>query len=182
MKVSSIIYKRINRKYIMRKQVYTSLTILIILGMSTQVNAQEKAAIYHPERNAFEQVKQAEITAKKEGKHVFLIIGGNWCRWCRMFDTFSKAELSVDSTFNVNYVVEHINYSKENKNDSLMQLLEFPQRFGFPVFVIIDTNGKRLHTQSTGYLEQGEGYDKEKVIEFLNQWTPEAMNPANYKK
>ena len=182
MKVSSIIYKRINRKYIMRKQVYTSLTILIILGMSTQVNAQEKAAIYHPERNAFEQVKQAEITAKKEGKHVFLIIGGNWCRWCRMFDTFSKAELSVDSAFNVNYVVEHINYSKENKNDSLMQLLEFPQRFGFPVFVIIDTNGKRLHTQSTGYLEQGEGYDKEKVIEFLNQWTPEAMNPANYMK
>ncbi len=182
MKVSSIIYKRINRKYIMRKQVYTSLTILIILGMSTQVNAQEKAAICHPERNAFEQVKQAEITAKKEGKHVFLIIGGNWCRWCRMFDTFSKAELSVDSAFNVNYVVEHINYSKENKNDSLMQLLEFPQRFGFPVFVIIDTNGKRLHTQSTGYLEQGEGYDKEKVIEFLNQWTPEAMNPANYKK
>jgi len=50
------------------------------------------------------------------------------------------------------------------------------------VFVILDAHGKRLHTQSTGYLEQGEGYNKESVIEFLNQWSPAALNPANYKK
>jgi len=166
----------------MIKQVYTVLTILMTFGMISQVNAQEKVAIYHPEKNAFEQIKQAEITAQKEGKHVFLMIGGNWCRWCRMFDAFSKTDLSVDSAFKANYVIEHINSSKENKNDSLMQQLEFPQRFGFPVFVILDAQGKRLHTQSTGYLEQGEGYNKESVIEFLNQWSPAALNPANYKK
>ena len=166
----------------MIKQVYTVLTILMTFGMINQVNAQEKVAIYHPEKNAFEQIKQAEITAQKEGKHVFLMIGGNWCRWCRMFDAFSKTDLSVDSAFKANYVIEHINSSKENKNDSLMQQLEFPQRFGFPVFVILDAQGKRLHTQSTGYLEQGEGYNKESVIEFLNQWSPAALNPANYKK
>lgn len=166
----------------MIKQVYTVLTILMTFGMINQVNAQEKVAIYHPEKNAFEQIKQAEITAQKEGKHVFLMIGGNWCRWCRMFDAFSKTDLSVDSAFKANYVIEHINSSKENKNDSLMQQLEFPQRFGFPVFVILDAHGKRLHTQSTGYLEQGEGYNKESVIEFLNQWSPAALNPANYKK
>ena len=131
----------------MIKQVYTVLTILMTFGMINQVNAQEKVAIYHPEKNAFEQIKQAEITAQKEGKHVFLMIGGNWCRWCRMFDAFSKTDLSVDSAFKANYVIEHINYSKENKNDSLMQQLEFPQRFGFPVFVILDAHGKRLHTQ-----------------------------------
>ncbi len=166
----------------MIKQVYTVLTILMTFGMINQVNAQEKVAIYHPEKNTFEQIKQAEITAQKEGKHVFLMIGGNWCRWCRMFDAFSKTDLSVDSAFKANYVIEHINSSKENKNDSLMQQLEFPQRFGFPVFVILDAQGKRLHTQSTGYLEQGEGYNKESVIEFLNQWSPAALNPANYKK
>lgn len=166
----------------MKKQVYTALTILMVFGVIKQTNAQEKVTIYHPEKNAFEQIMQAEITAQKEGKHIFLMIGGNWCRWCKMFDAFSKTDLSVDSTFKANYVVEHINYSKENKNDSLMQQLEFPQRFGFPVFVILDAHGKRLHTQSTGYLEKGEGYNKESVIEFLSQWSPAALNPANYKK
>ncbi|MFZ7117510.1 MAG: DUF255 domain-containing protein, partial [Bacteroidota bacterium] len=108
----------------MKKQVYTALTILMVFGVIKQTNAQEKVSIYHPEKNAFEQIKQAEITAQKEGKHIFLMIGGNWCRWCKMFDTFSKTDLSVDSAFKANYVVEHINYSKENKNDSLMQQLE----------------------------------------------------------
>ena len=64
-----------------------------------------------------------------------------------MFDAFSKTDLSVDSAFKDKYhVIEHINSSKENKNDSLMQQLEFPQRFGFPVFVILMPMEKTTYT------------------------------------
>ena len=75
------------------------------------------------------------------------------------------------------YVVEYINYSKENKNLDALKRLEFPQRFGFPVLVIIDRNGKRIHTQNSVYLEQGRGYSKDKVMSFLNSWKPSALDP-----
>ena len=80
------------------------------------------------------------------------------------------------------YIVEHINFSKENRNLPLMQELDFPQRFGFPVFVILDEKGKRIHTQNSGYLEEGEGYSKKKVMEFLQQWSPAALEPAQYEQ
>ena len=57
--------------------------------------------------------------------------------------------------------------------------LEFPQRFGFPVFVILDENGKRIHTQNSAFLKKGDGYDKEKVLRFFKNWSPQALNPAN---
>ena len=65
-----------------------------------------------------------------------------------------------------------VNYSKENKNLAEMKKLEFPQRFGFPVFVILDSNGKRIHTQNSSYLEEGDGYSKKKVIDFLTNGHP----------
>jgi hypothetical protein len=38
-----------------------------------------------------------------------------------------------------------------------MAFLGNPQRFGFPVFVIIDGDGNVLHTQDSALLEQGKG-------------------------
>ncbi|MBK9047940.1 MAG: hypothetical protein IPL74_15030 [Bacteroidetes bacterium] len=81
---------------------------------------------------------------------------------------------TVDSIINTNCIVLHLNYSKENKNNEALNRLGKPQRFGFPVFVILDGSGNRLPTQNTGYLEEGEGYSEKKVIDFLQQWTPEA--------
>jgi hypothetical protein len=46
--------------------------------------------------------------------------------------------------------------------------LGYPQRFGYPVFVILNGDGERIHTQNSEYLENGKGsYDKNKVQSFL---------------
>lgn len=73
-----------------------------------------------------------------------------------------------------------LNYSRENKNSEILTELDFPQRFGFPVFVILDSEGNRIHTQNSAYLEAGEGYDDKKVLQFLKHWTPAALDPENY--
>jgi hypothetical protein len=73
-----------------------------------------------------------------------------------------------------------VNYSKENKNLPLLKELEFPQRFGFPCLVVINKDGKRIHTQDTSYLESGEGYDPKKVLGFLNSWSVKALDPSAY--
>jgi thioredoxin-related protein len=155
---------------------------LIAFVLVANTYAQEPFKVYNPDADAQEQILAAIKKANVENKHVFLFVGGNWCKWCRMFDAFAKNDAQVDSMFNANYVTEHINFSKENKNEAVMATLDFPQRFGFPVWVILDKTGKRIHTQSTGYLEEGQGYSKEKVMEFLEQWSPKALLPETYKE
>lgn len=83
---------------------------------------------------------------------------------------------------NSSYIIVHINYSNENKNPEVLKSLGYPQRFGFPVLIILDGKGNRMHTQDTGLLELGDSYDRKKVITFLNNWTPSALKPDNYEK
>ena len=157
-------------------------TVLFLTGNLIMACAQDSLKIYNPAENANEQIKKAILDASKENKHVFLFVGGNWCKWCKLFDKFTHENFQVDSMLKADYVVEHINFSKENKNLETMKALDFPQRFGFPVFVILDASGKRIHTQQTGYLEEGQGYSKDKVMEFLQQWSPNALKAEQYEK
>ena len=81
-----------------------------------------------------------------------------------------------------NYVYYHLNYSPENKNLDYLKKLGYPQRFGFPVFVVLDAEGKQLHTQDSALLEKGNGYDSEKVKSFLRNWAPGAFDERHYKE
>jgi hypothetical protein len=83
---------------------------------------------------------------------------------------------------NDNYVIYHLNYSKENKNSDILKELGFPQRFGFPVFVILDAKRNRLHTQNSAYLEEGEGHSVQKIKEFFESWSAKALDPKTYKE
>ena len=57
----------------------------------------------------------------------------------------------------------------------LMERLGQPARFGFPVFVVHDADGRVLHTQDSSFLEEGNGYDEKKVLRFFRNWTPAAV-------
>ena len=137
--------------------------------------------LYNPAENADSALKVAIKEAKVQGKHVFVQIGGNWCIWCARFNQFVTKDAQIDSLVNANYVVFHMNYSPENKNTKLMAKFGYPQRFGFPVFIVLDSKGKQLHTQNSAYLEQDKGYSKPKVMEFFKDWGPKALDPSQYK-
>lgn len=138
--------------------------------------------LYKPAENAKEQIKIATNKAKKAGKYVLIQIGGNWCIWCARFNDFVTTDKSLDSLVNSNYVVYHLNYSKENYNAELLNKYQFPQRFGFPVFLILNEEGDLIHTQTSWYLESGKGYDKEKVTAFLNDWSKKAFDASQYNE
>lgn len=159
----------------------TLLFFCFSLTVTWAVNAQEKPKLYNPEANAQADVEKAVSKAQAEGKHVFLQIGGNWCSWCLKFNKLSTTDPQIDSLFKASYVVTHVNYSKENMNLPLLEKLQYPQRFGFPVFLILNEKGERLHTQNSAYLEKGDGYDKVKIMEFLGAWNKNALDPKKYK-
>ena len=137
--------------------------------------------LYDPTANAQNDIESAVRKAKQENKHVLLQIGGNWCKWCIEFNRFCKADAQIDSLLKVDFVVYHLNYSKENKNEKMLEQYGFPQRFGFPVFVILDEKGNRIHTQNSSYLEDHDSYSKVKIMEFLKQWNRAAIAAKTYQ-
>jgi|SRR5687767_3162443 len=139
-----------------------------------------KFKLYKPAEDAETEIANAIKQAKNEGKHVFIQIGGNWCIWCARFVDFVDTDKEIDSLVNSNYIVYHMNYSKENKNQKLLTRYNYPQRFGFPVFLILDGDGKLLHIQNSVYLEEGKTYNRNTVIGFFKDWSPKALEPSQY--
>lgn len=156
--------------------------LAVFLGLAGVVcaNAQDKPQLYNVQADAAADIAAAVKKAKAENKHVFLQIGGNWCVWCLRFNKQVTENDTLRNAMESNYVVVHVNYSKENKNEKVLAGLGYPQRFGFPVFVVLDGDGNRLHTQNSSYLEEGNGHSAKKVLGFLKDWSPKAISPASY--
>ena len=164
------------------KKIILSIVVATIALMSFSQDL-KKFNLYKPSENAEQKIAEAVKEAKQQGKHVFIQIGGNWCIWCARFNDFTVTDPSVDSLIKANYIVYHLNYSDENKNLKLLAKYGYPQRFGFPVFLILDGNGKLLHTQNSGYLEDGKkSYKKEVVMGFFKDWMSAAFDPKQYNE
>lgn len=155
--------------------------LVLLVAYSHSLSAQTEAP-YHPEADAEADIKSAVRRARKENKHVLIQAGGNWCKWCLEFARFAKSDKQLDSMINASFIWYHLNYSKEQKNEKIFARYGYAQRFGYPVFIILDSKGKRLHTQNSEYLEDGgKSYDKKKVFDFLKMWTPKAIDPDHYR-
>lgn len=156
--------------------------VLIISFISLVASAQnEEKKLYDPKADAAADIEIAIKKANAENKYVLLQAGGNWCGWCIEFAKFCIADPSIYSVINSSFVWYHLNWSKENENKKLFAKYGYPQRFGFPVFIILNAKGERIHTQCSEYLEDGKkSYDQKKVLEFLEQWCPKALASETY--
>ncbi|RRB06650.1 thioredoxin family protein [Larkinella rosea] len=163
----------------MKKLLFINL-LFILLVFSAKAQDTAKSHIYDPKADAQQDIKNAVAKAGKEGKHVLLQIGGNWCVWCIRFHNLTQSDTTLSRILAENFVVLRVNYSPENKNEAVLAQLDYPQRFGFPVFVVLDGKGKRLHTQNSSYLEEGKGHSPKVVAGFLNDWSPKALDPGSY--
>jgi thioredoxin-related protein len=150
---------------------------LLFIGFCFVSFAQE-TKLYNPLANAEKDITSVILKAKKENKFVLIQAGGNWCSWCIEFARFAKADAKIDSVINASFVWYHLNWSKENENKKLFSKLGYPQRFGFPTFIILNEKGERIHTQNTEYLENGnKSYEPQKVQNFLEMWSPRVLKP-----
>ncbi len=161
-----------------------SILILSLIAVSFGLQAQEKEkpTLYNPDLDGMEQIDKAIEAASTSGKHVLVQVGGNWCPWCIKFDRYVKADQELKDFVKKNYVVIHLNVSPDNKNDKSIARLGYPGRFGYPVFIILDGKGKRVHTQDSGILEEEKSYNRKNVMGFFRNWTVKAVDPATYKK
>ena len=160
--------------------------ILAIVAALFALTANAQTAlkkVYNEDINPIEQINQAVAKAKSEGKFVVCQVGGNWCPWCLRFADFITNDTTISHVIDQNFVYIHVNYNprksgtaeKEALAKAMLQRLNNPARFGFPVFVVLDDDGRVIHIQDSSFLEQGQGYDQEKVLRFFKNWTPKAV-------
>jgi len=80
-----------------------------------------------------------------------------------------KTNQEIAQIVKQNYVVVLIDVDKGHNAD-VVRKYGNPTRFGLPVLVVLDSNGKQLTIQETGQLEEGNHHDPAKVIAFLQKW------------
>ena len=160
------------------------ITIIASAVMFLTADAQSNLKkVYDENVDPMTQIDQAIAKADKEGKFVICQVGGNWCRWCLMFADFISKDSEIMDVINKNFVYIHVNYNPRERSDeakmkkaeAMLKRLGNPGRFGYPVFVVLDQDGKVLHIQDSSFLEEGNGYNKIKVMRFFSNWTPEAV-------
>ena len=160
--------------------------ILAIVDVLFALTANAQKAlkkVYNENINPIEQIDQAVAKAKSEGKFVICQVGGNWCPWCLKFADFIEKDTTISKIIADNFEYIHVNYNprksqgeeKLAQGRALMKRLNNAGRFGYPVFVVLDEEGRILHIQDSGLLEEGEGYNQKKVLSFFKNWTPKAV-------
>lgn len=160
------------------KKVFAFITILAISHVYLLAQT-EPVYIYNPEADAKADITAAVKQAGEENKHVLLQIGGNWCPWCIRLHHFIAGDSQLDSLLNADYVTVRVNVDREKdkRNYDLLATLGNPQRFGFPVMVVLNQEGERIHTQDSWFLEKDKSYDQEKLMHFLKMWNVAAVYP-----
>lgn len=149
-----------------------------IVAANKKRAAEEKAKLpkpYDATENAEAKIAELVKKAKAENKNIILQAGGNWCIWCLRFNNFVQETPELKEIVDANYLYYHLNYSPENKNEKVFAKYDNPgAKFGYPVFIVLDQNGKMIHTQDSAVLEEGKGYSKEKVKAFFEKWAPKS--------
>jgi thiol:disulfide interchange protein len=133
---------------------------------------------YDPARNAEQDINAAVREAKRTGKRVMLEVGGQWCIWCHIMDSFFEKNPELLSLREENFIMLKINFSEENKNEQVLS--RYPEVKGYPHIFVLDAEGKLLHSQDTAKLEEGKSYNLAKFMAFLKEWAPPENKSASH--
>ena len=169
---------------------YKLIALLTILfspvGAAATESAQENLKkVYDETIDPLVQLDNAIASASQSRQYVLCQLGGNWCKWCLRLAQFVSQDEEISKLIKDNYKFIHVNYNprirnrdsaEQAKTDKLLKRLGNPGRFGYPVLIVLDGKGRVLYIQDSSFLEEGDSYSRNKVLRFLRNWTPSAVN------
>lgn len=166
--------------FVMRRILLALLAVMLTATTNAQTGLKK---VYNEDIDPLEQIDQALVKAKAERRFVVCQVGGNWCPWCLRFADFIANDTTISKVIAENFEYIHVNYNprrsggdvQRQRTKTLMKRLNNCGRFGFPVFVVLDEEGKVIHIQDSSFLEENGGYSQEKVLRFFKNWTPAAV-------
>jgi len=132
---------------------------------------------YDPKRDPAADLAATVKLAQVENKRILLQVGGKWCGWCHRLDKYIATHPAVARVLAAKFIIMKVNYSDENKNAEF--LAQFPKVGGYPHWFFLDSDGKFLHSQGTGELEEGDNYIEPKMLIVLRTWRAGGLSASN---
>ena len=164
------------KKIILRLVFVGLLAPMISYPQTTEISISEErqklSKPYNENEDGNAEISKLILKTQKERKNIIIQAGGNWCIWCLRFDNFVNNTPELKQIIEENFIYYHLNFSPKNKNKKAFAKYGTDQKIGYPYFIILDQNGKKLHIQESSILEEGEGYNLKKVKAFFEKWTP----------
>lgn len=127
-------------------------------------------AEYDPARDPAADLAETVKMASIDGKNIILVVGGNWCSWCRLLSDYVHNSEAVQQKLASNFVMMKVNMGDGNDNTEFLG--QYPKAEGYPHLYVLSSDGEFIHSQGTGVLENGAGYDDAKFLAFLDQFSP----------
>jgi len=152
------------------RTLWTALGIAMFLASCTQAEEPSRSAGYDPAADPVADLARAVQEAEASGRRILLEVGGEWCSWCHILEKYIHSTPEVAEALEANFVLLKVNYSEENENTEFLS--QYPEIEGYPHMFVLESDGTLLHSQNTGDLESGQGYDTEKFLAFLAKWAP----------
>ena len=150
--------------------------MVMVVALSGAARAAEK--VFDPASDPAKDLQAAMEKAQAEHKNILMDVGGNWCSWCMVLDHTLREDAELQGLLEKNYVMLHVNYSKENENKEFLR--KYPQPKGYPALYVLSPQGRLLKAETdTSELEGnhkiGGGYNKDAVREFLEKNKPKPL-------
>lgn len=150
---------------------------IMVLAMMVGVSAAAWAADkpFDPGSDPAKDLQAAETQAQAEHKNILMDVGGNWCGWCLVLEKTIHEDPELEGLVEKNYVVLHVNFSKENENTKFLR--KYPEPKGYPSWYVLSPKGKLLKAENdTSELEANhkldQGYNKDALKSFLEKYAP----------
>ena len=147
--------------------------VLAVMLVSAAAWAVEKP--FNPGSDPAKDLLAEMQRAQAEHKNILMDVGGNWCGWCLVLEKTLHGDPELEGLLEKNYVVLHVNFSKENENAKFLK--KYPEPKGYPSWYVLSAEGKLLKAENdTSELEANhkldQGYNKEALKRVLVKYAP----------
>jgi thioredoxin-related protein len=141
----------------------------LIAAALALVGCTQSGAGYDPARDPVQDLDTAVERAAHEHKHIVLMVGGEWCRWCHALKDFLDGNETVRTAWDAGFVTVKVNVSDENPNEAFLS--QYPEFDAVPHLIVLDQQGEFLHSQGTeGFGADDEAFAAEPMLEFVRRW------------
>ncbi len=138
------------------------------LGAPAQTPFHPNPHLYSETANPAADIAMAEAVARREGKHILLEFGGNWCGDCQVLDFYYHQPPNV-ALLTHDYVVVHVDIGHIDRNLDIAKRYNTPVDHGVPSLAVLDARGKLLYAEQP---KEFEHTSPEALFAMLNRWKP----------
>jgi thioredoxin 1 len=146
---------------------------LVALGAAaggSSVIANQAAPLIYPPGDAVKDINAALAAALKDGKHVLLDFGADWCPDCRVLGALFE-DPAVAPFAAANFHVVHIDVGRRDKNADVVAKYSATSADWIPAVVVLDANGKTVAV-TDDKVRLTRRTTPQQLLALLKDWAP----------